>query len=219
MYTTPCTFDVDHDGGCSYLRGGFGGGDKRPPIKMRVYVAASCIRGSRGFRYELHGAWTDPDVAEKEILDAAKRDHVQLTKCGDRSWKGARAIVTVHTLDVDDAHSERPTSPDLGTLHTPRQPVLVLGESELGEPVEFGVTGPRALGEHIDRSGTVQAIADILSASDLRDAVVKLRGRIEKACFMLRDFVGRPAPTNAPPKIIWDVINTLDPDHIYDDGD
>ncbi len=24
MYTTPCTFDADHDGGCSYLRGGYG---------------------------------------------------------------------------------------------------------------------------------------------------------------------------------------------------
>lgn len=214
---------------------------------MKVYVAASCIRGSRGFRYELHGAWTDSEVAKKEIFDAAKRDHVQLTKCGDMSWKGARAIVTVHTLDVDDDHSEQPTSPDLGTLHTPRSPILALGEAPLGETVDDkpekcptcnshqpklhpamqhgGEVQPcrdswhephgSILPVHDARPGTGQAIADILSASDLRDAVVKLRTRIEKTCLWVRDYKGYMGEVDLAQK----VLAMLDPDHIYDDGD
>lgn len=192
---------------------------------MKVYIAASCISGSRGFRYEVHGAWKDPAFAEIEIKEAALRDKVDLVKCGERSWKGARAIVTIHEVEVEGEYSERPTTPDLGTLHAPRVPVLELGETPLGEELDIEDIARRQ--EMLDAGempltlpgGDIAARAAVDQRADERASLVTLRKRVESACLMMRDHIGQPAPAKAPDPILWKVLGTLDPDRIYDNGD
>ncbi len=85
---------------------------------MKIYVVVSFMRKIRGAMYEVQAVYEDPDKAEQEILDAAKRDEIELTKVDVRSWKGGGVIVTIHELEFG------------GTVDV-SEPAFVLGETEM----------------------------------------------------------------------------------------